>query len=161
MGVSLSHLFIMIPSNFILFELQKKVEKIDERWLIDSLIEILVQKKTSLEELNKKQLREGKKSDDTLFENYSQTTIFLKQREGFDFKGHTRIQLFDEGDFQSELFLSIYDDKIFFGSTDSKTNELTIKYGDNIFGLNSDNINIVVSTILEPELIKKVREAIF
>lgn len=150
----------MIPPNFILFNLEKRVSEINERWLIDQLIDILIQNRYKLEDYNKNQLREGKKSDDSLFNNYSQTTLAIKSREGFDFNGHTRIQLFDKGDFHSGLFLSIYQDKIFFGSNDDKTQELQGRYGDNIFGLNTENLNIVVTSILEPQLIERVNETL-
>ena len=144
----------MIPPDFILFEFEKRIKEIDERWLIDRLIEILIDYRYELEDKNREQLREGKKSDGSLFKEYAPLSVFLKGNN-FDFRGHYRLQLFDTGSFHSELFLDIQDDKIFFWSRDSKTSELVGKYGDNIFGLTEKNVNLVMPKI-EDKLINRV-----
>ena len=141
-----------------LSELAKKFEKIGRD--IDKIaLKSIESKESVLEELNRGQMFEGIRSDGSeirKIENgvevdyiYAPFTIEKKIEKG---QPTDRVTLKDEGDFYEALD---YDFDIF-GSggasilitdSDSKTPELTQKYGIDIFGLTNKNIVILVILI--------------
>ncbi len=111
---------------------------------------VLIRHVNLIEELNRDQLSQGERSDETLLPNYSPTSVAMGKPPG-------RIRLFDEGDFYEGINASIFDDKITFQGEDEKTGMLISKYGEMILGLNQKNLQILINTI-KPELITEVRK---
>lgn len=92
---------------------------------------------------------EGINSDGGLLRPYSPTTILFKRQQG---RPYNRTTLFDTGDFYRGFkikynypILSIY-------STDNKSSDLMDKYGNNIFGLTTENSKVLNYEIIQPEL---------
>lgn len=54
------------------------------------------------------------------------------------------------GDFHDGLFAKYSGNNLKFGSTDSKTNDLTRKYGENIFGLTKNNQDAIKNDVIFP-----------
>ena len=82
---------------------------------------------------------EGKRSDDSRIEpEYTNFTIQIKAAKGQPFD---RVTLFDKGDFYEAMFFRVEDNKLIFGSDDSKALKLIEKYDKDseLFGLNQDN----------------------
>lgn len=65
---------------------------------------------------------------------YTPYTVKLKKAKGHT---HSHVTLTDTGDFSDAIYVEFGDDFFYLGSEDPKTGELMLKYGDDIFGLNS------------------------
>ena len=66
---------------------------------------------------------------------YTPFTVTKKQEKG---QPYDRVTLKDTGAFYERIFVSRHGKDLIFGSTDSKTDELTEKYGYWIFGLKTE-----------------------
>jgi hypothetical protein len=62
--------------------------------------------------------------------------------------------LFDEGDFHKGMFVENKGGVALIGSSDSKTGDLTSRYGEAILGLTSEETEQVVKLWVDPELQK-------
>ena len=69
--------------------------------------------------------------------------------------GYGNVDLKLTGDFQSEIFVDVRNDIFVISSADSKDNDLTQKYGDNIWGLDDDKTNQLIE-IVQPMLIENI-----
>lgn len=85
---------------------------------------------------------------------YRPLTIQLKKLKG---QPTDRVTLRDDGDFYNSVFLNIGKSDVFFDATDSKTEDLIEKYGEDILGLTLENVEIVRKDIVLPELIRRLR----
>lgn len=115
-----------------------------------ALRKVLMSQSQLIEELNRDQLRQGKRSDGTSLPDYSQNSVnYFGKPEG-------AIKLFDTGDFYESLDISYFDDRMVFDDTDEKTHMLVEKYGQMIFGLSEEN-KLKVIDIIKPLLAKELK----
>ena len=68
---------------------------------------------------------------------YTYFTRLKKESRGFD---SDKVNLYDSGDFQEEIFVDIGSDELEFDSMDNKSEELQRKYGNKILGLTDDSV---------------------
>lgn len=87
---------------------------------------------------------------------YSPFTISYKKKKG---QRYDHVTLRDEGDFYEGFFADADSWPVGINSKDSKTGELTDKYGDDIFGLTKDSTDELNEQIRE-ELIEACQGAI-
>lgn len=64
------------------------------------------------------------------------------------------------GEFSREIYTEIRGDQVIIDSTNEKTNDLAKKYGEVIFGLNSDTKAELIDQELQPVFMKHVRNAL-
>ena len=91
----------------------------------------------------------GINSDGGLLRPYSPTTILFKRQQG---RPYNRTTLFDNGDFYRGFKIKYNYPMLSLYSTDEKSSDLMDKYGDNIFGLTTENSKILNYEIIQPEL---------
>jgi len=104
-------------------------------WFETTEIENLVK------ELQQSQLNEGKRGDNTeIAPEYTPFTKTLKRAKG---QPTDRVTLKDRGDFWKSITTSPTDRFVEIYATDKKTDELLAKYGEEILGLNENNITIL------------------
>lgn len=85
---------------------------------------------------------------------YAQTTIDYKKAKG---QPYDHVTLYDEGDFYRGFHLENVNNKLYVDSSDSKTNDLGEKYGEDIFGLTDKNIAEFVNSYLKPAVIDRFK----
>lgn len=132
----------------------KRLEDLENDKLIEFMQECLNDNNKFITDLNKKQLEKGIKSDRSYMKEYSYRTIKQRQLEGNPVKGEL-IALYDTGNFWKGFWAIATDGKLELLSSDSKTNELISRYGENIFGLTESNFEILGEKIM-PQLKQKV-----
>lgn len=88
---------------------------------------------------------------------YSPYTIGYKKAVG---QPYDRVTLRDEGDFYRGFFIEADDRMFYISSTDEKTNKLTKKYTNYIFGLTDENKAELTWEYIYPDLIEKLNEMI-
>jgi hypothetical protein len=104
-------------------------------WFETTEIESLVK------ELQQGQLNEGNRGDNTkITPEYTPYTKVLKRAKG---QPSDRVTLKDRGDFWESITTSPTDRFVEIYATDYKTNDLLAKYGEEILGLNENNISIL------------------
>jgi hypothetical protein len=87
-----------------------------------------------LEDLNKKQLRKGLRSDDTEINPYYRNIAY---------KGRLKpVDLRNTGAFYESITVTVLDNSLEYDATNSKTVELQTKYGTKILGLSQGNKKI-------------------
>jgi hypothetical protein len=105
--------------------------------------------------LNQKQLQDGKTANDRNLPNYSKTSVEVYGKEPGP------MTLKDTGDFYDSFDVILLEDGFVIDADSLKTDalggttDLFIKYGQDITGLNDENLSIFVEA-----LIPKVQEAI-
>ncbi len=104
------------------------------------------QLKPQIEDLNIKQLSEGKRADGSFLPNYSFVSV------GVYGKRPGPMTMHDTGDFYDGLTLVIDDDGIEMKGMDMKTEMLTVHYGDEIIGISEEDIAAIPEEYLEPVL---------
>lgn len=113
--------------------------------------EVIRDHKEDYTDLNREQMWEGLRSDNTLIKPpYAGLTIVEKERKGLPFD---RVTLFDEGDFQKAMATDVDGEDIITSSSDYKTADLQEKYDTSrgsIFGLNKKNTDTFADKIEEP-----------
>jgi len=98
---------------------------------------------------------EGVDSQGNKLPEYSETTKRIKAKKG---QPTNRMTLKDTGDFHKGFFARISSGKMTISSKDDKTNELTERYGQDIFGLQADDRRLVSREMVLPELIKELKQ---
>ncbi len=106
----------------------------------------------NVEQMNAGQYNDGQ----TIEPPYAELTIAIKRIKGQPFN---KVTLEDEGDFHHSTVIEYRSTDMFFTSTDWKTEDLTGKYGWQIFGLNDANLRDVRLECL-PFLLKYARNQI-
>lgn len=84
------------------------------------------------------------------YQPYSPVTVEYKRMKGQPFD---RVTLRDEGDFEASFFIRYTSDSFEIWASDSKTEKLVRKYGDEILGLNDENLNEIIWEYLYPYLL--------
>lgn len=111
----------------------------------------------AIEVKNKEQMYAGESSTGgDILPEYKPLTVFIKTRKG---QPTDRVTLHDTGSFYQGLYVSVNNDRIVTGSTDSKTEKLEDKYGENIFGLNDKFSIEVVQETMKPIFKEKIEAA--
>lgn len=106
-------------------------------------------------ELNLEQMYRGIDSDGYPIEpEYKPYTINEKQRKG---QPIDRVTLYDTGSFYRGATNIYSGNGITLTSTDSKTNELISKYGDEIFGLTPNSLELVREVFFEL-ILQKIKD---
>jgi len=98
---------------------------------------------------------EGIDSQGNKLPEYSETTKRIKAKKG---QPTNRMTLKDTGDFHRGFFARLSNGKMTISSKDDKTNELTGRYGQDIFGLQADDRRLVSREMVLPELIKELKQ---
>jgi hypothetical protein len=86
---------------------------------------------------------------------YSPYTVQIKKQKG---QPTNRVTTRDSGDFHDSFKLKKSKTSVLITATDEKTFDLTMKYGDAIFGLIPENFNEVQIHYVKPEILKRLRE---
>lgn len=132
----------------------------DERYLSEAIEEILFEHKDEVLDLVRIQLErygvDG--SNKSLVPKYTPFTIRRKKELG---QRTDHVTLKDEGDFHDSLFIAFFGPKdrnryMETNARDSKLDELSLKYGDEIIDLNENSLKIVREEIVRPNLAKKL-----
>ncbi len=90
-------------------------------------------------EANKKQLDDGQyHTGSPIKPDYMPST---QKRKG----GRVTPDLLDKGDFRDDFFVDINETSILINSTDPKTEKLTEKYTDKIFGVNVKTLRVILN----------------
>jgi len=131
-----------------------RLEALSNGKLIEFMQECLNENEEFLTTLNKKQLLDGTKADDTKFKPYTPTTIKLKKQKGLPAIS-TLISLHETGEFWSLFWAKAESGKLIMSSKDKKTDELISRYGESIFGLTKSNFEILGEKIM-PLLRQKI-----
>lgn len=86
---------------------------------------------------NREQMMAGITSEENpISPTYIPYTQHIKRLAG---QPTDRVTLFSTGSFQEGMFTKVQGDGLVTGSTDTKTDDLTAKYGEGIFGLTDTN----------------------
>lgn len=88
---------------------------------------------------------------------YQPLTIQIKREKG---QPTNRVTLRDEGDFESSFFIEADGEKFEIKAGDWKTEGLIKKYGRQILGLTTENLQIVINDYVFPELLEKAHKII-
>lgn len=98
-------------------------------------------------DLNRRQMFAGNDANDNaITPEYTPFTKFLKDEKGQPFD---RVTLNDTGAFYQSMFLQPFDNGFEFEATDSKTDDLKEKYGENIFGIAESDLDDAAEIIKE------------
>jgi hypothetical protein len=117
----------------------------------------IAQNTNILEDLNAEQLNKGIDSKgQKITPDYTPFTKAIKRAKG---QPTDRVTLKDTGDFYSSIDYSANFSGVDYTATDSKTNDLTEKYGDDILGLTDESINDVIDFV-EIDLAEKIEDFI-
>ncbi len=96
-----------------------------------TVLDVIDSNSTILENLNRKQLRQGIRSDGTEIKPYYRNILY---------KGRLRpVDLRNTGAFYQSITVEVTDDTVEIDAKDSKTEKLQAKYGKLILGLTIDN----------------------
>jgi hypothetical protein len=116
------------------------------------LTEIIQENKTIIEDMNIAQLQRGQRADGEILPDYSEASVM---RYG---KPPGPIKLFDTGAFYRGITANVYNNALDMDSTDSKTALLAWRYGEEIVGLQEQNVEVLKEEIIKPGLIEKARK---
>lgn len=89
---------------------------------------------------------------------YSPLTIAIKEEKG---QPTNRVTLRDTGDFETSFFLEVGDKQFEIKATDFKTEDLIKKYGRQILGLTTENIEALIWQYIYPDLLKQTKNVIY
>lgn len=137
----------------ILLDIVRRLERVRND-LPQLLAEVIEENKSLIEDMNIAQLQRGERSDGAVLPDYSPTSVF---KYG---KPPGPIKLFDTGAFYRGITARIYKNSLDMDNTDSKTAMLALRYGEEIIGLQEENVEAVKFDIVKPGLIDKARKLI-
>lgn len=92
------------------------------------------------------------------YQPYSPLTIQIKGLKG---QPYDRVTLRDEGDFENSFYLNVNDKQFEIKASDFKTEWLIHKYGRQILGLTNENITILITEYLLPELKERTKKILY
>lgn len=143
-----------------LLQLQNNAKKLNQRNLTTQVFNAIRQAESKILSLNEAQLDKSNDANgNALFSKtrgrgtYSRATELItngRKQEGDSY------DLFDKGNFRSNLFLNVNSKVAIFGSTDSKSDDLVKEYGE-IFGLTDENLKAVIQSDILPFLLQFIR----
>lgn len=135
-------------------ELDDLIEKIKNNPIDKIIREAVRLNRGVIVELNKEQLRKGIDSngaDIASYQPYSKMTATIKAAKGLS---PSIVTLKDEGDFYKRFRVYANKSGYRISSTDKKTKDLKLKYGDAIFGLTRENKQIFFKQYILPKILK-------
>lgn len=138
-------------------ELARRAKALDP---IEMFREAIEETKEYIVDLNTSQLSKGKDSKGDDLDTYASAT-YAEFKKSIGSEAPLGIpNLLLEGDFHSGFNAKADNDaNVFITSTDSKSNKLKAKYGDDIFGL-TDESKSDLKTVILPTYLKKLKDAL-
>ena len=138
-------------------EMLRRVKSIDLQAIG---VAIIVDSKPELLQLNKDQLmNDGVDKNSKKLKSYASNSYAVRKNRMNPFPGLGTPDLYLTGGFQNSFTLKINSKSSFeIFSTNGKSNDLTKKYGKNIFGLTENSKTEYQREVMAPELIKGVRK---
>lgn len=135
----------------------KRVKSVD---LIELASDIVENKPQVIIDMNKDNLVHGIKKDGTQIGKYKDQGYYSRKKFAMNSKaGFGNVDLINKMAFVGGMFLKMFSSGVFdIRSRDSKSDELMTKYGDDIFGLTSDNKKKYRTDVLQPELVREVKK---
>lgn len=130
-------------------ELANKMNKLNFEAMC---IQTVLENQKQAAELNTQQLFQGERADGSEMPPYSWVSV------NFYNKPAGPIRLFDTGAFYSGFIFANATFPLSITSTDSKTNELTGRYGKEIFGLTEENLSGYSKVFILPAVAKKLKD---
>lgn len=123
-------------------------------------VSIIVDTKPELLQLNKDQLmNEGVDKNSKKLKSYASNSYAVRKNRMNPFPGLGTPDLYLTGGFQNSFTLRINSKSSFdIYSTNGKNNDLTKKYGKDIFGLTTDSKTEYQREVMQPQLITEVRK---
>lgn len=118
----------------------------------NELLAIVNDNETTATNLNTDQLFQGEDSRGDKLPDYSATSVNVFG------KPSGPIRLFDTGDFYRGFFVHADKFPVVFDSRDSKRDELAKNFGNDIFGLQKQNIKELARVYVLPDLQKFIRD---
>lgn len=119
---------------------------------------IVVDTKDEILDKNKAQLLDGIDKTDKKLKTYRSTAYAKKKHARNPFPGFGIADLYDTGAFQQGFKLKILTKNSFdIFSSDSKSSDLTKKYGANIFGLSNESKKEYSKETMQPKLVHEVK----
>jgi len=114
-----------------------------------------------IEELNRKQLSEGEKADNSAMPDYK-SNVYADFKERFvpTYQIYPTTDLRYTGDFYKAIKAQFSTYGISIESFDGKAAELEAKYGSGIYGLTTESLELFTKKLIDP-LIKSIHDAIF
>lgn len=125
--------------------------------LFDVIAQVVKREQKFIQRLNQAQLKAGQTSEGSdIGPAYTPYTVVLKKlkRQPTD-----KVTLYDTGAFYKSIFVNVFADQFEIDATDAKTEELTAKYGEVIFGLTDASMSQLI-THLKPLILDKLRKAL-
>lgn len=124
-----------------------------DKWVL----EFIDENKDLVLSLNRAQLYEGQKGDNTpTAPPYAPSTIQRKQRKG---QPTSRVTLKDDADFYDSLGIEFGEKEFTIIADDFKTKYLKGKYGKDILGLNDESIEVLLPKLKE-HLSERVKQTL-
>lgn len=106
------------------------------------------------------QMLSGKTSEGKLIGKYKNPKYAIKKFNMNSYAGFGNVDLRLSGEFQRNTKVYFFSTAVIFKSTDQKTPKLVDRYGEQIFGLNADNIKFYSFNYLTPEANKRFTNAL-
>lgn len=134
-------------------ELIKNLEEIDNA-IDEAVIFLLRKKENKIIQMNVNQLMLGLYNDSTkITPPYAPSTVKRKKRKGQVFK---HVTTREEGDHHGSIYVIFRNDEIELDAKDFKKQYLVRRYGEKLYGLTEENIDI-----LRNEIKEELKEIIF
>ena len=92
------------------------------------------------------------------YQPYAESTIKKKRREG---KPYNRVTLRDKGGLEDVFYIVLRDDEFEIRVQWDKMKYLYARYGDNVVGLNEENVQYLSQHFVFPFLRKKLNEVVY
>lgn len=109
------------------------------------VLDILKESQREVTDLNRSQLFNSEDSNQEPLGTYASIAYANK-------KGRADVDLKLTGDFYESIFINTSKFPVVFNATDSKTQKLVYRYGEDIFGLTRPSKNEASHTIIKPKL---------
>jgi hypothetical protein len=136
----------MISKDSVIIRQYKNSQKIDRNKLLKQAIK---KNEKELVDINRDQMRKGDSGEGKIKPDYSPWYLNFKQGLPSYFAGDSP-DLFLTGSFQDTMFLDVKGDQAEFDSRDGKTTKLVDKYGETLFDLNPNSMELA-QDIVTPE----------
>ena len=140
--------------------LKKTVSRIQSDFVVDVVKSIVEENANEIIDLNTKDqlYKDGIGSDgQKLKPAYSNPYKKLKKALS---QPTDRVTLRLDGDFYNSFEIIIGNEQFRINATDRKTEWLIKRYGEKVFGLTKDNLDLFRQIVIKPELLKEIRKKI-
>jgi hypothetical protein len=130
-------------------DIKKRILNIPEL-INESIEEAFFDNREQIENMNRDQLRKGKRGDGVTLPDYSRASVVVYGKPAGP------IRLFDQGDFYKGITLDVDNDEAHLLGTDEKTDELERTYGNSIIELSEENKKIIRDEMIKPTIFKRI-----